>query len=202
VRWGGAGTLLLTCLAVMGSPGPATISLTAAGSAWGARRCAGYLAGIITGTTAVLAAVAAGITAALLAVPGLRAALTVISLAYILWLACHIAAAPPATANATTASPPSLTGGLLLGAANPKAWLAISAVFTSARLAASPLADAAAKTLTLTLMIIVICAAWLLAGASLASVLRHPRRSRIMNITLAVLLVAATTATGIRQLPR
>jgi len=78
----------------MGSPGPATISLTAAGSAWGVRRCAGYLAGIITGSAAVLAAVAAGITATLLAVPGMRVALIVASAAYILWLAYHIATPP------------------------------------------------------------------------------------------------------------
>src|SRR5215470_11793113 len=113
--WGGAGTLLLTCLAVMGSPGPATISLTAAGSAWGVRRCAPYLAGVITGTAAVLGAVAAGITATLLTVPALRAALTVISIAYIVWLAYHIATASPATAETNAGSPPSLAGGILLG---------------------------------------------------------------------------------------
>ena len=200
VGWGGAGTLLLTSLAVMGSPGPVTISLTAVGSTWGVRRSARYLAGIITGTVAVLAAVAAGITAALLAVPGLRAALTVISVAYILLLAYHIATAPPVPAAPVAGSPPSLTGGMLLGIANPKAWLAISAVFTSARLAASPLTDSAAKTLALTLMVILICTAWLLAGASLAPLLRDPRRSRIMNITLAILLVGATAAAAVHQL--
>ena len=202
VRWGGVGTLLVTSLAVMGSPGPATISLTAAGSAFGVRRCAPYLCGIITGTAAVLAAVAAGITAALLAVPALRAVLTVIAIAYILWLAYHIAIAPPATAEANAGSPPSLTGGILLGVANPKAWIAISAVFASARLAPSPFTDALAKTLALTLMAIVICTGWLLAGASLAPVLRNPRVSRIMNITLAVILVGATAATGVHQLLR
>ena len=65
----------------MGSPGPATISLTAAGSAYGLRRSLGYLAGIVVGTTLVLLAVATGITAALLAVPGLRPVLIVISAA-------------------------------------------------------------------------------------------------------------------------
>jgi membrane protein DedA with SNARE-associated domain len=53
VSWGQAGTLVLTSLAIMGSPGPATISLTAAGSAYGVRRSAGYLTGIVAGTTAV-----------------------------------------------------------------------------------------------------------------------------------------------------
>jgi len=50
--------LVLTSLAIMGSPGPATISLTAAGSAYGVRRSIGYLLGIIAGTTVVLFAVA------------------------------------------------------------------------------------------------------------------------------------------------
>src|SRR5260221_13505347 len=83
LRWGGAGTLLVTSLAVMGSPGPATISLTAAGSAFGVRRCAPYLAGGITGTAAVLAAVAAGITATLLAGPAPPGGLTAVGIAHL-----------------------------------------------------------------------------------------------------------------------
>jgi len=59
----------------MGTPGPATISLTAAGSAYGMRRSLAYLLGIVAGTAAVLLAVATGITAALLAVPAVRPAL-------------------------------------------------------------------------------------------------------------------------------
>src|SRR5690348_4697775 len=157
VYWGQAGTLLLTSMAIMGSPGPATISLTAAGSAYGVRRSAGYLAGIVAGTTAVLIAVATGITAALLAVPALRAVLIVASGAYILWLAYHIATAPPHGSAPTEAKDsPSLAGGALLGVANPKAWIAIAAVFASAHLTASPAADAAAKTSALTVMIILI----------------------------------------------
>src|SRR5260370_28748690 len=99
------------------SPGPA------ADPGSGPGRCAPYLAGVVAGTADVLAAVAAGITAALLAVPALRAVLTVIAIAYILWLAYHIATAPPATAEANAGSPPSLTGGILLGVANPPPWL-------------------------------------------------------------------------------
>ena len=75
IRWGSVGSLLVTSLAIMGSPGPATISLTAAGSAYGVRRSLAYLVGIVAGTTIVLVAVAAGITAALLAVPALRVVL-------------------------------------------------------------------------------------------------------------------------------
>jgi threonine/homoserine/homoserine lactone efflux protein len=192
VEWGAAVPLLVTALAIMGSPGPATISLTAVGSAYGVRRSLAYLAGIVLGTAVVLVAVATGVTATLLAAPVLRAALLVVSAGYILWLAYHVATAPPLAAEATGATAPSLGGGAMLGVANPKAWVAIAAVFASARLAHSALTDAAAKTLLLAGMIVVINTAWLIAGAALAPALRDPRRARIVNALLAVSLVAAT----------
>ena len=87
--------LVLTSAAIMGTPGPATISLTAAGAAFGVRRSLGYLVGIIAGTVAVLGAVATGVTAVLLGVPGMRSVLIGLSAAYILWLAYHLATAAP-----------------------------------------------------------------------------------------------------------
>jgi len=192
IRWGSVGPLLLISLAIMGSPGPATISLIAAGSVYGVRRSLPYLAGIIVGTTIVLVAVATGITAALLAVPPIGSILIGISAAYILWLAYHIATAPPLSKPTGAPIAFSLMGGALLGIANPKAWVAIAAVFASAHLADSPTTDAAAKIAVLTVMIIVICATWLFAGTSIAPVLRDPRRARIVNAALAVGLVAAT----------
>jgi threonine/homoserine/homoserine lactone efflux protein len=192
IRWGSAGPLVLTSLAIMGSPGPATISLTAAGSAYGVRRSLAYLIGIIVGTTIVLVAVGTGITATLLAVPAMRTVLIAISAAYILWLAYHVATAPPLAALSATSGAPSLAGGTLLGVANPKAWLAIGAVFAGSHLATSASADAAAKIAVLTAMIVLINATWLIAGASLAPLLRDPRRARMINAALAAALVGAT----------
>ena len=192
IHWVSAGPLLVTSAAIMGSPGTATISLTAAGSAYGVRRSFTYLVGIIVGTTIVLVAVATGITATLLALPALRAVLIVISAAYILWLAYHIATAPPLAAQTAATDAPSLVGGTLLGVANPKAWVAIAAVFASTHLADTATTDAAAKIAVLTVMIILICTTWLIAGASLGRLLRDPHRARIINTALAVALVGAT----------
>jgi threonine/homoserine/homoserine lactone efflux protein len=192
IRWGSIGPLLVTALAIMGSPGPATISLTATGAAFGVRRSLAYLAGIVVGTSVVLVAVATGITAALLAVPALRPALIGVSAAYILWLAYHVATAPPLSARTTAANAPSLTGGAVLGVANPKAWVAIAAVFAAVRLADTATMDAAAKIAALAVMIVLINTVWLIAGASLAPLLRDPRRARVVNCALAVALVAAT----------
>jgi threonine/homoserine/homoserine lactone efflux protein len=198
IRWGAVGSLLVTSLAIMGSPGPATVSLTAAGSAYGVRRSLAYLTGIVAGTTLVLVAVATGVTAALLAVPALRVVLLAISAAYILRLAYHLATAPPLASEAAASQAPSLGGGALLGVANPKAWVAIAAVFASGRLAGGATVDAVAKIGLLSAMIVLINATWLVAGASFAPVLRDPRRARIVNVVLAVALVAATALAVLR----
>jgi len=181
----------------MGSPGPATISLTAAGSASGLRRSLGYLAGIVVGTALVLVAVATGITAALLAVPAVRPVLIGISAVYILWLAWKVATAPALAGQATDASP-SFAGGALLGVANPKAWVAIAAVFASARLAGATATDAAEKVVLLSAMIVLINSAWLVVGASLAPTLRDPRRARVVNVVLATALVGAAVLAVLR----
>jgi threonine/homoserine/homoserine lactone efflux protein len=192
IRWGSVGTLVLISLAIMGSPGPATISLVAAGSVRGVRRSFPYLFGIIVGTTLVVVAVATGITAALLAVPAIGSVLIWISVAYILWLAYQIATAPPLSKLTGASNAFSLMGGAILGIANPKAWVAIAAVFASVHLADAPTNDAAAKIVVLTVMIIVICATWLVAGTSIAPLLRDPRRARLVNAALAAGLVGAT----------
>jgi threonine/homoserine/homoserine lactone efflux protein len=197
IRWSSVAALVLTSLAIMGSPGPATISLTGSGIAFGVRRSVRYLAGIIAGTTIVLGAVAAGVTGALLEIPALRPVLIACAALYILYLAYHIATAPPLEATGEAAAP-TAAGGLLLGVANPKAWVAIAAVFVSVHLSADTALDAGVKTCVLVVMIVVINTGWLLAGASLAPVLRDPKRSRRANVVLAVALVISTAAAVLR----
>jgi threonine/homoserine/homoserine lactone efflux protein len=98
------------------------------------------------------------------------------------------------------AAGPSLTGGLLLAAANPKAYVAIAAVFAGSRLdGLSPAAEALLKTALLALMVVLIHLGWLLAGAALSRVLRDPVASRVVNVMLAAILVATSV---IAVLPR
>ena len=198
IHWESVGPLVVASLALMGSPGPATISVAAVGSAYGVRRSLAYLLGIIIGTTLVLVLVATGITATLLAVPALRSFLIAISAAYILWLAYHIATALPLSEQSEASDAPSLAGATLLAVANPKAWVAIAAVFASTRLAETATTDAAAKVAVLSVMIVLIMTAWLIAGASLAPMLRDPRRARITNTALAAALVGTTALAVLR----
>jgi threonine/homoserine/homoserine lactone efflux protein len=194
IRWGSVAPLVLAAAAIMGSPGPATISLVAVVAAYGVRRSLPYVCGLVAGSGLVLVAVASGVTATLLAVPAFRSLLIAGSAAYVLWLAYHIATAPPLSAQRAAADAPSLAGGTVLGVANPKGWVAMAAVFASARLADTAATDAAAKTAVLAVMIVVIMTVWLIAGASLAPMLRDPQRARIVNAALAAALVGATAA--------
>jgi threonine/homoserine/homoserine lactone efflux protein len=194
IRWGSVAPLVLAAAAIMGSPGPATISLVAVVAAYGVRRSLPYVCGLVAGSGLVLVAVASGVTATLLAVPALRSLLIAGSAVYVLWLAYHIATAPPLSAQRAAADAPSLAGGTVLGVANPKGWVAMAAVFASVRLADTAATDAAAKTAVLAVMIVLIMTVWLIAGASLAPMLRDPQRARIVNAALAAALVGATAA--------
>ncbi|MGX9142792.1 LysE family translocator [Mesorhizobium sp. 128a] len=185
--------LVLAATVVMGSPGPATISVTAIGAAFGLRNSLRYAWGIVLGTVAVLLVVATGITAILTSMPGVAPMLAVASAAYILYLAFRIATAPPLAARDSGAVLPTFLGGFLLAVANPKAYVAIAAVLAGSATAAG--ADALgvpARLAILGLMIVAIHVLWLLAGAAFAVYLRQPLTSRIINLVFAATLVVTT----------
>lgn len=190
---GALAALVLSSAALMGSPGPSVLSAMAVGAAFGLRRAAPYAAGLVLGTWAVLAAVASGILAALLAAPVLAPVLSGAAALYMLYLAWRIVTAPPPRSSAATAAPP-LLAGLALAVANPKAWLAIGAVFSGARLSAAPFADAALKLTVLAAMVVLIHLAWLAAGGALATHLQSPRIWHAARLAFAATLAAATLA--------
>jgi len=185
--------LVLAASVVMGSPGPATISVTAIGAAFGLRNSLRYTSGIILGTAAVLLVVATGITAVLTSMPGVAPVLAVASAAYILYLAYKIATAPPLAARESGAVLPTFLGGFLLAVANPKAYVALAAVLAgSATAAGTDALGVPARLAVLTLMIVAIHVLWLLAGAAFAQYLRQPLASRIINLVFAATLVVTT----------
>ena len=189
--------LIVAAPVVMGSPGPATISVTAVGAAFGLRPSLGYTSGVVLGTIAVLLAVAAGIFGILTSVPGVAPVLAIASAAYILYLAFRIATAPPLTERGSTATKPDFLGGFMLAVANPKAYAAIAAVFAGAASQADAL-GVSTRLLVLAAMIVAIHVVWLLAGTAFARFLRHPLASRIINLLFAATLVLATALAALR----
>ncbi len=182
--------LLLAAFPLMGSPGPATLSLAATASVFGIGRSLWYLAGIILGTSAVLLMIATGISGILFAVPGVLPVLSVAALGYILYLAYKIATAPILTQDVASETAPSAIGGLLLAIANPKAFAAIGAVYASVVIVPDqPGLDASVKVAALFGVIVIVNSSWLALGAVLARLLRRPRSGRAINLLFALLLV-------------
>lgn len=183
---------LIAAVALAGSPGPATLSLAAAGAAFGARRGLSYLVGLVLGMVAVMALVASGMVGLLLAVPGVAPVVAALAAIYFLWLAWRIATAPPLSKEGASRAPPALAAGLLLSLVNPKGYVAMAALYSGFTLLPGRLgADVALKLALLTLVIAFVNVAWLLAGAALTRFFRDPRTNRIVNVAFALLLVGS-----------
>ena len=183
---------LLAGLALAGSPGPATLSLAAAGAAFGTRRGLGYMIGIVVGMIAVMGVAAAGVLGALLALPGATSAVGALAALYFVYLAVRIATAPPLTEETGQRGRLSFIGGVFLSLINPKGYVAMAALFSGFVLVRGRLElDLAAKMLVLTVMITAVNIAWLVAGAALTRWFCEPRANRAINMTFAVLLVVS-----------
>ena len=184
--------LWLAAFPLMGSPGPATISLAGVGTGFGFRNGLQYLIGIVPGTIGVLILVATGITTLVLAIPTFVTVLTTIAVAYILYLAWKIATAPILATDVTTSIAPSLASGFVLAIANPKAFAAIGAVYTSQTLINNNLiADSALKISALTVVIVLVNTAWLLFGSFFSRLLHHRILGRVANLAFAVMLLVS-----------
>ncbi|WP_193186791.1 LysE family translocator [Nisaea sediminum] len=182
--------LWLAAFPLMGSPGPATLSLAGLGTAYGFRRGLAYLGGIVIGTTGVLLMIASGVTALILTEPALVTALTVAAAAYILYLAWKIASAPVGVRAADAGKAPGFVPAFALAIANPKAFAAIGAVFASQTVfPGDALTDALAKIAALVLVILVVNTSWLAFGSLFARLLSDPRLGRAANIAFAAMLL-------------
>ena len=110
------GAFVIAAFALTGSPGPATLGLSAAAAAFGLRRSLMLMTGIIVGVLLVFAAAAAGLTGLILAQPLLGPLVKAASVLYMLWLAWSIATAPPLSEAASGQC------AELLGRHVPRAW--------------------------------------------------------------------------------
>jgi threonine/homoserine/homoserine lactone efflux protein len=189
-------SFVLAGLALAGSPGPATLSLAAAGAAFGARRSLGYMAGLVIGMVMVMAIVATGVTGVLLALPGATPAVIGVAAAYFAYLAYRIARAPPLAAGGAQGRQPSFAGGVFLSLVNPKGYAAMAALFSGFVLVRERLElDVALKAIVLLAIIAAVNVMWLFTGAVLTQLFRQPRTNRAINVTFAILLIASVAAT-------
>ncbi len=149
------------------TPGPSNIMVTAAGANAGLLRGLPCLFGVATGMGLMMFLVPLGLGSVVLGHPLALKALNWGGAAFLLWLSWKIATST--RLESTTEQQPV---GYLKAAAfqwiNPKSWLVLFF------LAALPS-----------------CFVWLAFGATIQRILRSPRRLRVFNVTMGVLLAVS-----------
>lgn len=187
---------ILAGFALTGSPGPNTLSLAAAGAAFGGKRSIGYMTGLNAGMVVVMAVTATGTAGLLLALPGAGPLVTVAAIAYFLFLALRIATAPPLARGAAAGRQPAFLGGVVQSLVNPKAYAAMAALFSGFVLVAGHVElDAALKIAILTAIIITVNCSWLVVGTTLTRFASDPGTGRLVNVSFAILLVVSVALT-------
>ncbi len=173
------------------TPGPNNLMLLASGTNFGLRRTLPHLLGISLGFGVMVFGVGLGLTGLFLAFPPLYLAMKVVGAAYLVWLAWRIATAAAPMGESKRRRPMSFLGAAAFQWVNPKAWImAVGAIsnYAPAEAGASSLAVIA---LVYALVNAPSVAVWAAFGAALRNWLIHPRRLRIFNIAMAILLLAS-----------
>jgi len=190
--WSSIFLLSMVAVPLMGSPGPATLSLAALGSTYGMRPVFPYYIGIVAGTISVLLLVAAGFSSLVYAYPRIATVVGVVAAIYILYLAYKIATAPTGKARESKTTVPSIGAGFLLALGNPKAFAAIGAVYSSTRISGTePVLEIAVKLAVLALVIVAVNYTWLVLGSVMSAYFHSHRSGRVLNIVFSLLLLVS-----------
>jgi threonine/homoserine/homoserine lactone efflux protein len=172
------------------TPGPNNIMLMVSGVNFGIRRTVPQMTGIFFGVIATNTACDLGLGYLFTHFPVVRIALTVLGVAFTLWLAWRIATAGT-RGGGSLAQPMPFWESLSFQAVNPKLWLV---AVTTAALYVHPghaWADMALIVTTLTLINIPTMLLWAGGGALLRQGLQKPGRIKAFNIGMGLLLAAS-----------
>lgn len=172
------------------TPGPNNLMLLASGVNFGFRRTIPHILGITGGHSFMVFVVGLGLAQLLHAHPTVRLAMTIASVAYLMWLAWKIANAAPPQPGAAAGKPLTFLQAAAFQWVNPKAWsMALTAItlYTpddSLRAIVLVMAIFAATNLPSVTL-------WAGLGTILRDALQDQRRLRLFNWLMAILLVAS-----------
>jgi threonine/homoserine/homoserine lactone efflux protein len=179
-------TFALALFFLLITPGPGVLSLAGVGSAYGYRSGLSYGTGLLIGSNCVLLLAASGLAALFLADERFRFVFTILSTAYLLFLAAKIALAGSKLSFIKSAKSPGFWGGVVLQIINPKAYVVGVFVFSSFPIwPQSILVEIGIKLIIYNAVWIPIHFIWLLAGVTISRLSLPDRTQRIINISLA-----------------
>lgn len=185
--------LVIATTALLGSPGPATLSLAAVGATGGVAKGLPYYLGILSGLLFAMLGAVVGIATVLSKWPQASFGIQLVGAAYILYVAWKIATAPTGLEDGDgKLRHPEFRDGFILNILNAKAYAAFLALFSQFLLPIDATGFAYLATAAICFGVAVIVdAAWLFAGGFLQSLFRQKKTARTIQILFGLLIVAS-----------
>jgi threonine/homoserine/homoserine lactone efflux protein len=187
-------TLILTSIpfmATMGiTPGPNNIMVASSGVNFGFRRTLPHMFGVTFGYPLMLLIVGVGLARVFIAAPSIHVILKYLSIAYLLYLAVHIAMAGSMSEARSTAKPLTFLQGAAFQWVNGKAWVIAVGSVTAYTIVDPTLPLQIVVLASISIVITLACVAtWTFFGALLRRYLHTEQRRRWFNYAMAALLV-------------
>lgn len=170
------------------TPGPNNLMLMASGANFGFRRTLPHMLGISIGHSFMIIMVGLGLSQLFDAFPLLHQVMTVLSVAYLLYLAWKIANAAPPKEGEAPGQPFTFLQAAAFQWVNPKAWfMALTAITVYAPEKTMIGVVIVAITFSMTNLPSICC--WTVLGVQMRRWLTNPARLRAFNWTMAACLV-------------
>ena len=187
-------TLTVASGILLGSPGPATLSLAAVGATFGVRVGTPYLAGILMGLFCAMMGAVFGIAAIFTQWPQAEKIVQLLGASYLMYVAYRIATAPVlGDSDFAKHKAPGLRDGFVLNLLNPKAYAAFFVLFSQFLL---PLKELSTQYMATSLIVfsvaVIVDSIWLAIGSGIRSIFANPRSARATRILFALSIVFAT----------
>ncbi|SDR48235.1 LysE family translocator [Paraburkholderia tuberum] len=182
---------ILFALVTSITPGPNNTMLLASGVNFGFRRTLPHLSGISVGVVLLMLSVGIGLGEAFVHFPVLYTVLEVVSVAYLLYLACKIGTSGELKLRNGERRPMRFHEAIAFQWVNPKAWMMVLTAATTIHLSNSFGMNAVAMAAVFYVIGFPCICVWAGFGTAMREVLSNPKRLRVFNIAMALLLVAS-----------
>ena len=194
-------TLSIATAILLGSPGPATLSLAAVGASFGVARGLPYLSGILLGLMFAMAGAIFGVAAVFSRWPEVKFATQLLGAAYLFYVSYRIATAPVLVAGENDQIDiPGLRDGFILNILNPKAYAAFFVLFTQFLVPLESVSAGYAVTYVIIFAVaILVDSMWLVIGSGIRSIFANRKYARTVRVLFALSIVIATVWTLINS---
>ncbi len=173
------------------TPGPNNALLMSSGMNFGFRRTLPLILGVTLGFPLMIGLVGLGLGRVFDAYPIIYQTLKYAGAAYMLFLAWKIATAKLVASDVEEAKPLSFLHMVLFQWVNPKGWVMAVTALSAYTLASDYYVGVATVVSVFAFMGITSASTWAAFGAVLKGVMTDPRYFRVINVVLALLLVAS-----------